>query len=588
MPDFTHLHVHSEYSLLDGQSKLDRLIAAAQAGGMNALALTDHGGMYGSLDFYKRAKKAGVKPIIGCLIAGQEIVTSKGVKNVEDVQAGDYVLTHKGRFRRVLRTMRRHYQGQAYTVSLGGRYGRTLTLTEEHPILIRARDGELSWCKPGKIASGRASAHGGVDDWKSWAFLPKLAVENQAIDVCTFLPADFAVTSGCLTRSYLSKFRADERWPQVPITIPLDYDFGYLLGVYAAEGSAQLSGDIVFTLNESETDIADRLVAAGQKWGLSTAIYPVTQKRSLSVHIFCLPLALLFLALCGKGAREKRVPEQVLTGPRAVRNGFLDGVLDGDGRNPDRPSARKGRRDFKTASRSLAWGVRTLLADLGHWCCITSGEAYAKLPGRNGELSEKPYCYYMLAYGPGRAFSYSLEDERGVYRPIREVTPLDLDAEVFNFEVEEDNSYVSDFALHNCEGYLAPSLEEKTGRYDYNHLLLLAKNRVGYHNLLKLTTIAHTRGYHYRPRVDKKVLEQHAEGLIVTSSCLSGEIPELLLRGDLNGARAAATLVSGCLWARKFLHRGSGPQCAGVAAGQAQPAALRPQPRDGRAAAGDE
>jgi DNA polymerase-3 subunit alpha len=90
------------------------------------------------------------------------------------------------------------------------------------------------------------------------------------------------------------------------------------------------------------------------------------------------------------------------------------------------------------------------------------------------------------------------------------------------------------------EAYLAPSLEEKTGRYDYNHLLLLAKNRVGYHNLLKLTTIAHTRGYHYRPRVDKKILEQHAEGLIVTSGCLSGEIPELLLRGDLNGARAAA------------------------------------------------
>ncbi len=90
------------------------------------------------------------------------------------------------------------------------------------------------------------------------------------------------------------------------------------------------------------------------------------------------------------------------------------------------------------------------------------------------------------------------------------------------------------------EGYLAPSIEEKTGRYEYNHLLLLARNNVGYRNLLKLTTIAHTRGFHYRPRVDKKVLEAHAEGLIVTSGCLSGEIPELLLKGDINGARAAA------------------------------------------------
>ena len=89
------------------------------------------------------------------------------------------------------------------------------------------------------------------------------------------------------------------------------------------------------------------------------------------------------------------------------------------------------------------------------------------------------------------------------------------------------------------EGYLVPSLEEKTGRYEYNHQLLLARTTQGYHNLIKLTTYAHTRGYRARPRMDKKMLAEHAEGLIATSSCLSGEIPELLLRGDLNGARAA-------------------------------------------------
>ena len=91
-----------------------------------------------------------------------------------------------------------------------------------------------------------------------------------------------------------------------------------------------------------------------------------------------------------------------------------------------------------------------------------------------------------------------------------------------------------------AEGYLVPSLAEKTGRYEYNHQLLLARTTQGYHNLLKLTTLAHTRGYQARPRMDKQMLAEHAEGLIATSSCLSGEIPELLLRGDLNGARAAA------------------------------------------------
>ena len=63
--DFTHLHVHSEYSLLDGQSRFKRLVEATKAGGMRALALTDHGTMYGTLEFYKACTNAGVKPILG-------------------------------------------------------------------------------------------------------------------------------------------------------------------------------------------------------------------------------------------------------------------------------------------------------------------------------------------------------------------------------------------------------------------------------------------------------------------------------------------------------------------------------------------
>ncbi|HZC79169.1 MAG TPA: PHP domain-containing protein, partial [Ktedonobacterales bacterium] len=63
--DFAHLHVHSEYSLLDGQSHIDHLIAATRSAGMDALALTDHGGMYGTIEFYKACKAAGIKPIVG-------------------------------------------------------------------------------------------------------------------------------------------------------------------------------------------------------------------------------------------------------------------------------------------------------------------------------------------------------------------------------------------------------------------------------------------------------------------------------------------------------------------------------------------
>lgn len=63
---FTHLHVHTEFSLLDGACRIEPLLAAAKEMGMDALAVTDHGVMYGAVDFYKCAKKYGIKPIIGC------------------------------------------------------------------------------------------------------------------------------------------------------------------------------------------------------------------------------------------------------------------------------------------------------------------------------------------------------------------------------------------------------------------------------------------------------------------------------------------------------------------------------------------
>ena len=65
---FTHLHVHTEYSLLDGACRIEKLLDQAQKMGQKSVAITDHGVMYGVIDFYKAAKKRGIKPIIGCEI----------------------------------------------------------------------------------------------------------------------------------------------------------------------------------------------------------------------------------------------------------------------------------------------------------------------------------------------------------------------------------------------------------------------------------------------------------------------------------------------------------------------------------------
>jgi DNA polymerase-3 subunit alpha len=96
-----------------------------------------------------------------------------------------------------------------------------------------------------------------------------------------------------------------------------------------------------------------------------------------------------------------------------------------------------------------------------------------------------------------------------------------------------------------CETYIAPgSRLDRTpmgpGRKPYFHLLLLAKDATGYRNLMRLSTAGYLEGYYYRPRIDRELLAQYAPGLIATSTCLGGEIPQAVLAGNLKRAETIA------------------------------------------------
>ncbi|MBF8983346.1 DNA polymerase III subunit alpha [Lutibacter sp. B2] len=92
--DFVHLHVHTEYSLLDGAVRIKQLMKKVKELGMNAVAITDHGNMFGVIDFYKEAKKQGIKPIIGC-----EVYTASRTMNdkepIKDKKMGHLILLAK-------------------------------------------------------------------------------------------------------------------------------------------------------------------------------------------------------------------------------------------------------------------------------------------------------------------------------------------------------------------------------------------------------------------------------------------------------------------------------------------------------------
>ncbi|MHB8158366.1 MAG: DNA polymerase III subunit alpha [Desulfocucumaceae bacterium] len=94
-----------------------------------------------------------------------------------------------------------------------------------------------------------------------------------------------------------------------------------------------------------------------------------------------------------------------------------------------------------------------------------------------------------------------------------------------------------------CEVYVAPrTMADRTPRVDDSpyHLVLLAENEEGYRNLLKLVSMGYTDGFYYKPRVDRQVLAAHSKGLIALSGCIAGEVAAKALRGELEGAGAAA------------------------------------------------
>ena len=99
-------------------------------------------------------------------------------------------------------------------------------------------------------------------------------------------------------------------------------------------------------------------------------------------------------------------------------------------------------------------------------------------------------------------------------------------------------------AILGCEVYVARRTRfDKTTKEDGSghHLVILAKNKKGYHNLCRLVSTAWIEGYYYRPRIDKDILQQYSEGLIVLSACLGGEIHKKLESGDYNAAKEAAS-----------------------------------------------
>ena len=142
--NFTHLHVHTEYSLLDGSSKIKELVARAKELGMDSLAITDHGVMYGVINFYKACKDAGIKPILGC-----EVYVAPGSRFDKEAGTGDDKYYHLV----LLAENNKGYDNLMKIVSAGFTEGFYYKPRVDYDVLERYSEGiiALSACLAGEV-----------------------------------------------------------------------------------------------------------------------------------------------------------------------------------------------------------------------------------------------------------------------------------------------------------------------------------------------------------------------------------------------------------------------------------------------------
>ena len=151
--DFVHLHVHSQYSLLDGATSIKKLAAKAKADGMAAVALTDHGNMFGIKLFYDTCRKAGIKPILGCeAYVARRTRFDKG----KNIPAGtDEKIDRSGNHLILLAKNLQGYRNLVRLVSLGYIEGNYYRPRIDKEILEKYKDGLIvcSACLAGEIPS---------------------------------------------------------------------------------------------------------------------------------------------------------------------------------------------------------------------------------------------------------------------------------------------------------------------------------------------------------------------------------------------------------------------------------------------------
>jgi parallel beta-helix repeat protein len=386
-------------------------------------------------------------PVWVCVPPETPVLSNPEVKPIKEMQVGDKVVTHQG-IQTVKHVFRRHYKGSLIQVETWG--GEAFRLTPNHPVYaVRNKLEGLSH----SAATHHRLRKLATSNGKTWIPAGELKVGDVVVfrfPSRTYLPEPIDVKK-VVTVPFIEKpeglFATDSaghrnpRGNPIPRFIDVNEDFLFVAGLFVADGTAS-SHSIHFYLNaEKDANTEKRLVANLKKcFGL---VASKTQQRNVTrIQINSVILASVFRELFYDQNGNKKLPHTWFQLPTNLQRILVEGMIAGDG------CWRGNTLRYTTTSSSLAYALRLILLRLGISAPITRQD---NIKGTFGKSIRRFTLSGNLK--TARRRSYIQINDGLAYFPVRAISSVPYDGEVWNLEVTDDNSYtILGATLHNCDG----------------------------------------------------------------------------------------------------------------------------------------
>jgi DNA primase catalytic core len=393
----------------------------------------------------------------GCFPAKSLIKTEKGFHNIEDIKVGQTVLTHKGRFMPVVRTLWRPYRGKMVDIKTR-KSNQIVSLTAEHETYVIKTKNCLHKGRSTRICQWRCDKKYCPQFYSKYK-IEKIPASQLSLNDYLLYPINQEVKDIEIidvNRYYdrrVSNYGPDIN--EIPTNVKVDEKFLKLIGYYIAEGSNH-RGYIRFSLGNHEKEFAIEIKNLVKEiFGIETGIHlrKKGQRTGIEISACNSKLSNIFENLCGLHAENKHIPFEFQYLLPEKQRIILEAIHRGDGYSGKVAKCKKDRRyrAITTISLILAEQVRDILLRLG------------KSPGfyvEKGKIDKKNVSHktaftvqwqedYILNFSQ----FYQDSKEKVLYwlNPIREIKKRDFEGNVYNLTVAEDHSYMTpNFVVGNC------------------------------------------------------------------------------------------------------------------------------------------